>query len=124
MGAFVRLGPTMELKKIANDIAKPSLKCPPGIFWKKAKFTPEFDEIEYIELPLSDTMHAEADYEFLYGGKSRDFSFHYWVRQYKKDGKAGSIMIGLPLQTTLPIDRQKQLMETEALEKVFDSYKL
>merc|ERR1711879_228204 len=113
-GAYVYVGPAVkDLKKMANEIARPTLWTLPGIMWKVANFGASQDDIEYIELPMSNKNSAAVFYLGVQiAEKNRDDSYHYWIRQFKKDGKSSMMMIALPLATELPIDKKKIAKET------------
>merc|ERR1719499_233910 len=123
-GAIVYVGPTWDLKRIANDIATPSLKGPPGVLFKNYKISANQDDLEYIELPISDTQNAEGPYTYIFGGKSRQTKFHYWMRNLKVGDKASVMMMALPMETLLPIDYKKENRQTELLRDVLNSFKV
>jgi len=92
--------------------------------WKQFKLGDTQDDMEYIELAMSDTQMAEAPYTYVIGGKSRETSNHYWMRNLKQNGKSSVIVIALPLETLLPIDYKKQEAETKAMQAVLNSFTL
>mmetsp|Transcript_4063 Transcript_4063/g.8347 ORF Transcript_4063/g.8347 Transcript_4063/m.8347 type:complete len:246 (+) Transcript_4063:92-829(+) len=123
-GAIVYCGPTWDLKALANDLATPSLKGPTGVQFLNYKISANQDDLEYIELPISDTQNAEGPYTYIFGGKSRQTKFHYWMRNVKQGDKASVMMIGYPMETLLPIDYKKEKKEEDLLRGVLSSFKV
>jgi len=122
---MVYVGPVaFDVKTFANDIAKPTWKGPPGIQFKKYSVSKTQDELEYVELPLMDTLIREFPYQYVLGGASRDQKYHYWVKTLKSGGKEAMMVVGLPMQTVLPIDKKKEQAEEYECEKTIGSFKL
>jgi hypothetical protein len=123
-GAFVYVGQPINLKNLANDICRPSFKGPPGIMMKQYELSNTIDNLEYIELPLTDPNSGEGPYYWLLGGLSRNWKRHFWFKTLKSNGKEIMMAVGLPLQVKLPIDRKKEEKETKLMADAMSSFKL
>lgn len=120
-GASITAGPGSKgyVKRVANEVAAPTLAGPPGIDMRVYKLSAAQDDLEYVELLQHPPQSVSSPFYQYFGGRGRSVTAtlaHKWARSVKKDGKEALIEISLP--------EGSWAAEKDAIEKVLNSFKI